>query len=61
MRTYRRGLDRFRHYREVIQSFFDKQSDDSVRVEQKVASGSILVADDGVERLQLCRVTQGGN
>jgi len=43
----------------MVQAFFDEQADDAVAVEEKVAAGGVLVADDGVEGLELGRLGEG--
>jgi hypothetical protein len=56
---HRRRLDRLRHHREVVQTLFHEQSDDPVRVEQKVRPRRGLVPDDRVERFELRGLWEG--
>lgn len=37
----------------MIQAFFDEQTDDAVRVKDKVSTRRVLVPDNSVQRLQL--------
>ena len=43
----------------MVQTLFDEQTDDAVRVEEKVSAGGILVADDGVEGFELGCLWEG--
>lgn len=43
----------------MIEPLFDKEPDDSVRVEEEVAAAGLLIADDGIESLELGRLWEG--
>ena len=51
--TYCRRLYGFRYDWEMIETFLDKKTDDSIRVEEEVASARVLVADDSEQGLEL--------
>ena len=57
--AYSGCLDGLGDDREVVQAFFDEQPNDTVRVEEEVASTGVLVPDDGVEGLQLRCLREG--
>ena len=37
--------------REMVETFFDEETNDAVGVEEEVAPGSIFVSDDSIESL----------
>ncbi len=45
----------------MVEALLDEQADDAVGVEEEVAAGGALVADDGVEGLELGGVGEGGD
>ena len=51
--TYCRSLNGLGEDGEVIQALFDEEPDDAVRVEEEVASASVLVANDSEQGLEL--------
>ena len=42
----------------MVEALLDKEPDDAVRVEEEVAAARLLVADDGVEGLELGRLRE---
>lgn len=52
------ALDDGFFHRQLVQSFFNQESDDSVRVENKIASFGRLVSDDGVQANELVCLRQ---
>ena len=57
--THRWCDNRLGDYGEMIEPLFDKEPDDSVRVEEEVAAAGLLIADDGIESLELGRLWEG--
>ena len=51
--TYCRRLYGFRYDWEMIETFLDKKTDDSIRVEEEVASTCVFVTNYSVQSLEL--------
>lgn len=51
--TYCRRLYGFRYDWEMIEAFLDKKTDDSIRVEEEVASTCVFVTNYSVQSLEL--------
>ena len=43
----------------MVEALFDEETDDAIGVEEEVAPAGLLVADDGVERLELGGLGEG--
>jgi hypothetical protein len=55
-KAHRWRLNRLLHHRQVIQSLFNQQPNDTVGIEQEISSRGLLVPDYRVQRLQLRRL-----
>jgi hypothetical protein len=51
--AYSGRFDNPGHNGQMVQALFDEQTNDPVRIEDKISPGRIFVPDDGVQRLQL--------
>lgn len=43
----------------MVETLLDEESDDSIGVEEEIAATGLLVADDGVKRLELGSLREG--